>query len=149
MASPDIIKNAARWLVGYFSLIESRKTLKNVKWRLLIYFHQCHVGLRSKKCSHLNYIFSSPDVSLSPWTKMASPDIIKNAARWLVGYFSLIDVSEAWIMQFFYILCSQFRQKASSWIEKTLLLVKQQKWLSEFCGTNGLSINSMWQLSTI
>jgi len=27
-----------------------------------------------------------------------SPDLIKNAARWLVGYFSLIDVSEAWIM---------------------------------------------------
>ena len=31
-------------------------------------------------------------------TKMASPDLIKNAARWLVGYFSLIDVSEAWIV---------------------------------------------------
>ena len=28
---------------------------------------------------------------------MASPDLIKNAARWLAGYFSLIDVSEAWI----------------------------------------------------
>ena len=37
------------------------------------------------------------------------------------------------ILQFFYLLCSQFRQKASSWINKTLLLVKQQKWLSEFC----------------
>jgi hypothetical protein len=37
------------------------------------------------------------------------------------------------IMQFFCLLCSQFRQKASSWINKTLLLVKQQKWLSEFC----------------
>jgi hypothetical protein len=36
-------------------------------------------------------------------------------------------------MQFFYLLCSQFRQKASSWINKTLLLVKQQNWLSEFC----------------
>ena len=36
-------------------------------------------------------------------------------------------------MQFFYLLCSQFRQKASSWINKTLRLVKQQKWLSEFC----------------
>ena len=30
------------------------------------------------------------------------------------------------IMRFFYLLCSQFRQKASSWINKTLLLVKQQ-----------------------
>jgi hypothetical protein len=28
-------------------------------------------------------------------------------------------------MQFFYLLCSQFRQKASSWINKTLLLIKQ------------------------
>ena len=27
-----------------------------------------------------------------------SPDLIKNAARWLVGYFSLIDVSEASII---------------------------------------------------
>jgi hypothetical protein len=35
--------------------------------------------------------------------------------------------------QFFYLLCSQFRQKASGWINKTLLLIKQQKWLSEFC----------------
>ena len=33
---------------------------------------------------------------------------------------------------FFYLLCSQFRQKASGWINKTLLLIKQQKWLSEF-----------------
>jgi hypothetical protein len=28
-----------------------------------------------------------------------SPDLIKNVARWLVGYFSLIDVSEAWILR--------------------------------------------------
>ena len=31
------------------------------------------------------------------------------------------------VTQFFYLLCSQFRQKASSWINKTLLLIKQQK----------------------
>jgi hypothetical protein len=37
------------------------------------------------------------------------------------------------IMQFFYLLCSQFRQKASSWINKTLLLVKQQKWFRILC----------------
>jgi hypothetical protein len=36
------------------------------------------------------------------------------------------------VTQFFYLLYSQFRQKASSWINKTLLLIKQQKWLSEF-----------------
>jgi hypothetical protein len=28
---------------------------------------------------------------------------------------------------------SQFRKKASGWINKTLLLIKQQQWLSEFC----------------
>ena len=37
------------------------------------------------------------------------------------------------VTQFFYLLCSQFRQKASGWINKTLLPIKQQKWLSEFC----------------
>ena len=37
------------------------------------------------------------------------------------------------VTQFFYLLCSEFRQKASGWINKTLLLIKQQKWLSEFC----------------
>jgi hypothetical protein len=31
------------------------------------------------------------------------------------------------VTQFFYLLCSQFRQKASGWINKTLLLIKQQK----------------------
>jgi H+/Cl- antiporter ClcA len=30
------------------------------------------------------------------------------------------------VTQFFYLLCSQFRQKASGWINKTLLVIKQQ-----------------------
>jgi hypothetical protein len=29
------------------------------------------------------------------------------------------------VMQFFYLLCSQFQQKASGWINKTLMLIKQ------------------------
>ena len=33
----------------------------------MIYFHQSHISLRSKICSHLNYIFSSSDVSLIPF----------------------------------------------------------------------------------
>ena len=37
-------------------------------------------------------------------------------------------------LQFSYLLCSQFQQKPSGWKNKTLLLIKQQKWLSEFCG---------------
>ena len=36
------------------------------------------------------------------------------------------------VAQFFYLLCSDFRQKDSGRINKTLLLIKQQKWLSEF-----------------
>ena len=46
---------------------------------------------------------------------------------------SFIEAVLSQIMQIFYLLCSQFRQKASRWMNKTLLLVKQQKWLSEFC----------------
>jgi hypothetical protein len=37
------------------------------------------------------------------------------------------------LRRFSYLLCSQFRQKASGWINKTLLPIKQQEWLSEFC----------------
>ena len=37
------------------------------------------------------------------------------------------------VVQFLNLLCSQFQQKGSGWINKTLLLIKQQKWLSEFC----------------
>ena len=46
---------------------------------------------------------------------------------------SFVEVVLWRITQFFHLLCSQFRQKASGWINKTLLLIKQQKWLSEFC----------------
>jgi hypothetical protein len=46
---------------------------------------------------------------------------------------SFVDAVLWRVVQIFYLLCSQFRQKASSWINKTLLLIKQQKWLSEFC----------------
>ena len=51
----------------------------------------------------------------------------------IFGKASFIEAVLWRIMQFFFLLCSQFRQKASGWINKTLLLIKQQKWLSEFC----------------
>jgi hypothetical protein len=42
--------------------------------------------------------------------------------RWAVICWSCV----LWrVMQFFFLLCSQFRQKASGWINKTLLLIKQ------------------------
>ena len=46
---------------------------------------------------------------------------------------SLVEAVLWRVALFFYLLCSQFWQNASSWINKTLLLIKQQKWLSEFC----------------
>ena len=39
-----------------------RKTLKNCQMKIAYLFSPM-----SKKCSHLNYIFSSSDVSLSPY----------------------------------------------------------------------------------
>ena len=51
----------------------------------------------------------------------------------IYGKLSYVEAVLWWVTQFFYLLCSQFRQKASGWINKTLLLIKQQKWLSEFC----------------
>ena len=51
----------------------------------------------------------------------------------IYGKLSYVEAVLWWVTQFFYLLCSQFRQKASGWINKTLLLIKQQKWLTEFC----------------
>jgi hypothetical protein len=69
------------------------------------------------------------------------PNIINKTGNSRSRYFifeifgkpSFVEAVLWWVMQFFYLLCSQFRQKVSGWINKTLLLIKQQKWLSEFC----------------
>jgi hypothetical protein len=39
------------------------------------------------------------------------------------GKSSFVEAVLWWVTQFFYLLCSQFRQKASGWINKTLLLI--------------------------
>ena len=68
----------------------------------------------------------------------AKPEIVVPGSGFWFRYF-IFEISGKpsfvlWrITQFFYLLCSQFRQKASGWINNTLLLIKQQKWLSEFC----------------
>jgi hypothetical protein len=41
------------------------------------------------------------------------------------GKLSFVEAVLGRVTQFFYLLCSQFRQKASGWINKTLLLIKQ------------------------
>ena len=69
----------------------------------------------------------------------AKPEIVVPGSR--IRYFifeisgkpSFVEAVLWRVMQFFYLLCSQFWQKASGWINKTLLLIKQQKWLSKFC----------------
>jgi len=71
----------------------------------------------------------------------AKPEIVVPGSGILFLYFifeifgkpSFVEAVLCRVTQFFYLLCSQFRQKASGWINKTLLLIKQQKWLSEFC----------------
>ena len=63
----------------------------------------------------------------------AKPEIVVPGSGILFRYsFSKFPVSRhLWKLfydentQFFYLLCSQFRQKASGWINKTLLLIKQ------------------------
>jgi hypothetical protein len=55
---------------------------------------------------------------------MASPDLIKNAARLLVGYFSLIDLSEAWITHIFFLMIQiTFTYTFSNFIIHTLILL--------------------------
>jgi hypothetical protein len=70
------------------------------------------------------------DLSISKWQNSCSRTGIR--FRYLIFEISSMpSFVEAvlWrVTQFFYLLCSQFRQKASGWINKTLLLIKQQKW---------------------
>ena len=51
----------------------------------------------------------------------------------IFGKLSFVEAVLWRAAQFFYLPYSKFRQQASCWINKTLLLIKQQKWLSEFC----------------
>jgi hypothetical protein len=63
----------------------------------------------------------------------AKPEIVVPGFRNFIFEISGKPSFVLWrVTQFFYLLCSQFRQKVSGWINKTLLLIKQQKWLSEF-----------------
>ena len=63
----------------------------------------------------------------------AKPEIVVPGSGIRFRYFifeisgkpSFVEVVLLRITQFFYLLCSQFRQKASGWIDKTLLLIKQ------------------------
>jgi hypothetical protein len=85
--------------------------------------------LESRKNDFRWYIWYrviSPRIPFSPW--VVSPRFINKCQK---------------LTMFFYLLCSQFRQKDSSWINKTLLLIKQQKWLSEFC------VKLIWSLAKI
>ena len=61
----------------------------------------------------------------------AKPEIVVSGIRFRYLFFeisgkpSFVEVVLLRVTQFFYLLCSQFRQKASGWIDKTLLLIKQ------------------------
>jgi hypothetical protein len=61
----------------------------------------------------------------------AKPEIVVPGIRFryfifeISGKPSFVEAVIWRVTQFFYLLCSQFRQKASGWINKTLLLIKQ------------------------
>jgi hypothetical protein len=65
----------------------------------------------------------------------AKPEIVVPGSESDISFFKF-PVSRHLLKLFYdelHSFCSQFRQKASGWINKTLLLIKKQKWLSEFC----------------
>ena len=65
----------------------------------------------------------------------AKPEIVVPGSGIWFWYFifeisgkpSLVEAVLWRVAQFLYLLCSQFRHKASGWINKTLLLIKQTK----------------------
>ena len=72
----------------------------------------------------------------------AKPEIVVPGS-WIRFRYFIFEISgkPSFVLKLFYdefrsfstFFGSQFRQKASGWINKTLLLIKQQQWLSEFC----------------
>jgi hypothetical protein len=89
-----------------------------------------HMSKKSRVGRHYYFFF---------FKLSAKPEIVvlRSGIRYFIfeisGKPSFVEAVLWRVTQFFYLLCSQFRQKASGWINKTLLLIKQQKWLSEFC----------------
>ena len=106
-------------------------------------FFKCGSCLGQKKIyvcllSHVKKIYGRSALFFFFFLLSAKPEIVvPGSGIW--SQYSIFEISGkpsfvlCRVTQFFYLLCSQFRQKASGWINKTLLLIKQQKWLSEFC----------------
>ena len=82
---------------------------------------------------NLFFFFFFFSLSAKPEIVVPGPGIrFRNFIFEISGKPSFVE-AVLWVAQFFYLLCFQFQQKTSGWINKTLLLIKQQKWLSEFC----------------
>ena len=89
----------------------------------------CHMSKKSRVGRSALIFFSFSKLSTKPEIVVPGSGI-----RYFIFEISGKPSFVLWrATQFFYLLCSQFRYKASGWINKTLLLIKQQKWLFEFC----------------
>jgi hypothetical protein len=122
-------------------------SLTSIMSALTWYYHFLPLGLRmhrpNKKICVYGHMSKTSRVGRSAliffYLLSAKPEIVVPISG--IQYFifeisvksSFVEAVLWRITQFFYLLCSQFWQKASGWINKTLLLIKQQKWLSEFC----------------
>ena len=133
---PSKTVNSLQIPLDHYSFTKIKKLYKNLlifasfssdqKKYMCVY---CHMSKKSRV--GINFFFK-----LS-----AKPEIVVPSSGIRFWYFifeisgkpSFVETVIWRVTQFFYLLCSQFRQKASGWINKTLLLIKQQKWLSEFC----------------
>ena len=91
--------------------------------------------------SHVKKIYGR-SVGINFFFQSANLEIVVSGIRFryiifeISGKPSFVEAILWRVTQFFYLSCSQFRQKASGWINKTLLLIKQQKWLFKFSVKN-------------
>jgi hypothetical protein len=113
-------------LFNFENTVEGIPLLMGQKKNMCVY---CHMSKKSRvgRSTLIFFLLS------------AKPEIVSFGIRFRYFIFEISDKPSfvetvLWrVTQFFYLLCSQCRQKVSGWINKTLLLIKHQKWLSEFC----------------
>jgi hypothetical protein len=102
----------------YFHLFSTVQVTVRPRKKICVFMVACQKNLGSVGIKFFFFLLS------------AKPEIVVPGSGIRFRYF-IFQISGKlsfvlWrVTQFFYLLCSQFRQKASGWINKTLLLIKQ------------------------